>query len=214
MKKLLMLLLLVAGCSPHLGDESVDFGEGAEDQLLLVIQQDGVFRERLGAKVDAFAMAVLEKYFRGKADGRLIIAQTTDKERLIWEGTARDLKDQFKSPKELRAFILSKAAPKVRLYESLRRSIQYFLTDDMIKSGRARVAVILISDMVDEESDEKEEGYLNHQLSELAWRKGNIALYFCSDDQILRWHHRLVFYGLKPHVTGDQVLKPKLPNFD
>lgn len=227
--------LQLVGCSPRrdiTGDPrravkptgNAVLGEREEENIvLLAVDASPSFQKRIADGGSQFAMRVVEKFFRDRAGSqdKLVIARLSgDGERaLAWEGTALQLRMQHPTPSSFRDFLMGKADSKeAQIHKGLRHAVQYILSDPRIANGRAKVAVIVLSSMIDHteaDLDNREAGYLRHELNQIGWRGGAVGFYGVDQSRLLYWRRELADLGVKNfRVESEIVGDPPIPSFD
>ena len=226
-----LLMLSVAGCSPRRDAQSgvpaqtqtASLGKTDDETVVLIaLDLSGSFRDRIAGRGEGyeFATRVIDRYFRGRigTQDKLVIAQISGTDRsLLWEGTPLMLQRQFPTADAFRDYLLSKADPNgSHVFKGLSHAIRYVLSDSRVESGKAKTAVFVLSDMLDNGPDsESEEKYLNHEMAELGWRGALIGMYWVDQDQTLIWRQKLRQFGVKNcRVESEIVGQPPLPSFD
>jgi hypothetical protein len=225
----LLLLFALAGCSPRrdvtenrpAARQAALLGEAEEEHIVLVaIDLGPTFRPRVVDGGAQFVMRVIEKYFRSHAGSsdKLVLAQLSgDGDRsLLWEGTPLALRKQFPTPDAFRDFLVGKAdkSPS-QVYKGLRHATQYVLSNPRVQESSAKVAVFVVSDMLDparNDKDDRELGYLSHLLNQIGWRNGAIAFYYVDQSEVLPWRQRLQWLGVRNYrVESEIVGSPPIP---
>ena len=210
MKKLILAALLILGCSPRRDHaENHTLGPAEEEYVILIaLGKDGG---------EEFASSVIDRYFRDRAgtQDKLIISRLSGGESLVWEGTPLALRKQFPSNEDFKKFLAGKASEDTKIYAGLHHALEYVLSDPRVASGKAKVGVFVMSKLIDSGSEERDKGYMNHDLSELGWRNGVIGLYYADQSQVLRWRQKLQFLNVKNYrVESEIVGEPPLPSFE
>lgn len=238
MKRLTLCLfvtLQLVGCSPRhdtAGDPrravnrtgNAVLGEREEENIvLLAVDASPSFQKRIADGSSQFAMRVVEKFFRDRAGSqdKLVIARLSgDGERaLVWEGTPLQLRKQHPTPESFREFLMGKADSKeAQIHKGLRHAIQYVLSDPRIANAQAKVAVIVLSSMIDgteADLDNREAGYLRHELNQIGWRGGAVGFYGVDQSRLLYWRRELADLGVKNFRVESEILgDPPIPSFD
>lgn len=226
-----LFLLAVAGCSPRRDmaenrptRQTALLGEADEENIALVaIDLGPTFRKRVEDGGAQFVMKVIEKYFRAHAGSsdKLVLAQLSgDGNRsLLWEGTPFELRRQFTTPDAFKDFLVGKADPSPsQVYKGLRHATQYVLSNPRVQEGKAKVALFVISDMLDPsrgDKDDRELGYLNHQLNQIGWRNGCVGMYYIDQSECIPWRQRLQWLGVRNYrVESEIVGSPPIPGAD
>lgn len=222
----LCLTLALAGCSPRrelaATAHPVSLSKAEDGQIMLIaLDLSPSFRDRIAGNGEGylFATRVVDRYFRDRigTQDKLVIAQLSGTERsLLWEGTPLTLRKKFPTADSFRDFLLKKADPNgSQVTKGLRHALQYVLSDPQVASGKAKASVFVLSDMIDSAKDEREEGYLNHELSQLGWHGAALGIYYADQQEVVRWRHRLRFLGVKNFcVVGDIMGEPAVPEFE
>jgi len=223
MRKLLILAVLLTGCSPR-AEKSATANVGmTEDEFMLVIGIDmsGSFSHRMadGGDGHRFMMTLIDNYFRsriGSQDKILILQLSANDDVLLYEGTPMDLRRKFPTPREFAAFLNKHAdANGSLLQRGLNRALKYVLSDYRVKSGHSKVGMFVLSDMEDTENDAGVLEELTDRLAKLKDAGGILGMYYLSIDECEAWRRKMGEIGFANSRVESTIMdKPVLPNFD
>ena len=210
-----LLLIVVVGCSPRQStQEAASLGQTeGEHVMLIAVDPSPDFQKQIG---DEFMARVIDRYFHDRvgSQDKLVIARLSGKDQIVWEGTPLALRKQFPTAEDFHGFLVSKADPSPRVHEGLRHAMQYVLADPSVATGKAKVAVLVLSSMIDQGSGTLEEGYMNHELCELGWRNGAVGFYYVAQDQILPLRLKLQTFGVRNFRVEGATGQQPLPTFE
>lgn len=219
-----LLLPLLFGCARR--DESTKSWSRGESEyvLTIVIDLSGSFETLMAedGKAYDFTLAVIDRYFRerlGMPD-KLIIAQISASERaLLWEGAPMELRREFATADDFRAFLQKNADPRGSLvYDAIANSLEYVLMEPSVRDGRAKAAFLVLSDMLDSFGDRAEQTSMKRManaMREFGNRGGLIGLYFVDQRLVQFWRQYLHDVGIREfQVESEIVGNPTLPNFE
>jgi hypothetical protein len=224
MKWLPLLLTITAlGCEKRQAPNSTTFEERETEYVLAVaIDLSGSFAEQMAdqGKAHEFLLQVLDRYFRDRigSDDRVFLAQISGSGRaLLWDGTPRELRRDFPTPKHFRDFLRTKAqSDGSRVHEALAETIEYVMADRAVASGRAKPALFVLSDMLD--NGRKTPQLKQRVLTDLAayGRLGGIAgFYFVDERRLKAWRQILDGAGVREAIVESSIVsRPTLPRFE
>lgn len=200
----------------------------AEYVALITLDLSPSFRDKIIGDGAAwkFATRVADTYFRdriGSAD-KLVIASLSGTSRsIIWEGQPLELRKKFTAD-SFREYLVSKADTETgndhaKVYDGLRHALNYVMEDPRVSEGNSRIAVFVLSSMIDADPVGREAetrlGYLNHELAKVGWRGGAVGLYFVDQELVREWQFRMTQLGIKrSRVEGWNRDNPPLPTFE
>lgn len=231
----LSLSLVLGGCTPIESDVASPAGGGVQtislgttddnEELcvLLVLDLSGSFLQRFAGDGVAyeFTKRIIDRYFRASmgTEDQLILAQISGTERsLLWKGTPLALQREFRSPEAFRDFLLASADPNgSRVYEGIRHALDYILDEPRVASGRAKVAVFVLSDMLQSPGPGGERALrdLEAALAKVGTLNGAVAIYFADQGETIPWRQRLRAAGVKNfRVESSISSQPPLPDFE
>lgn len=218
-----LLSAVLMGCEPRRVTEPTTFGDrDKEFYLTVLVDLSGSFAGLMAeqGKAYEFTLALIDRYFRERigTPDTLVIAQISGNKRaLLWEGRPLDLRKEFHSGAEFREFLLQKADPQTSLvHDGIANAIEYTLADPSVQSGKAKTALFVLSDMLEngphmEESIER----LRGALAAYGKRGGVVGLYYVNSDLVSCWRSELAAAGLRDYqVSSEIVRKPPLPTFE
>jgi hypothetical protein len=222
MKRLALILpLLLVGCQKVEETETVFQEEDGEYVLTIVLDLSSSFKELMAedGKAWQFVCEIIDRYFRDRIghNDKLILAQLSASDRaLVWKGSPLELRQEFSSADEFHAWISKKADPNgSRLYEGIVQAVEYTMSDPVIKDGKGKSAVFVVSDMVDSGGDVGRE----RAVSALAkvGKTGGVGLYYVDVQRCGIWEKLLLDAGIPAEnlsVQADIVGHPSLPRFE
>jgi hypothetical protein len=210
--------LLFVGCQQRIEQESAFEPEEAEYVLTIVLDLSSSFRELLDDKAWTFLCQIIDRYFEDRIgyNDKLILAQLSASDRvLLWKGTTLELRQEFKSGAEFRAWIDAKADPNGSdLYEGIVQVVDYTLSDPAGAKGKS--AVLVLSDMIDSKGADGRERAVE-ALAKVGKGGGSVGLYYVDVKQCALWKKLLRDAGVpdaKTIVEADIVGHPTLPRFE
>lgn len=225
---LLLVAAMIAVVTPGCGKrrehtEPQVFGDKEREYVLtIVLDMSGSFTNLMAydGKAYQFAVAVVDRYFRDRIGSQdiLIIAQVSGTDRsLLWEGRPSELRKEFPSPEKFRDFLLENADSSASLiHEGMVQSIRYMMNDDCVKTGKAKSAMFVLSDMLDTQDkggDVNPE--LAQALADFGGCGGMMAVYYCDSRLVPVWQQRLSDAGINHYRVESEIVRtPVLPSFD
>ena len=219
----LACLLILVGCSrrPE-GVEPVLIEDDSEFVLTILLDLSGSFESLMAddGKAYEFALQVLDRYFRDQlgTNSKIIIAQISNTDRsLLWQGTPRELRQQFPTAKAFRDFLRGKYDPNgSRVYDAVAQTVNYVLNDPNVSSGKSKSAMFVLSDMLDSTSDSEQSKQRALQaLADYGQRGGTLGLYYVDQLLVEEWRQHARDAGIRQCcVQADIVGRPQLPNFE
>jgi hypothetical protein len=217
-------LVLFLGCQQRIKDETTFERDDGEYVMTIVLDMSSSFSELMAedGKGWAFVCQIIDKYFRERIGhhDKLILAQLSASDRaLVWKGTPLELRNEFHSAAEFRAWIEKKADPTgSRLYGGIIQAVEYTLADPVIASGKGKSAVFVLSDMIDNRgSDSTARDRAVSALAKIGKAGGSVGLYYVDVERCALWEQLLRDAGVPADnmvVEADIVGHPMLPNFE
>lgn len=212
---------LMVGCAKR--DPTVKTGHFEEDDaefvLLVVLDLSGSFQHLMaedGVAYD-FTLHAIDTYFRGNAgsNNQLILAQISGTGKsLLWQGTPRNLRQQFPTPKAFRDFLVSRADPAGSLvHDGVAHALRYVTGHRSVAGGKAKSVALILSDMHDTGPDtEQSEQKLMDAFVEYMKHGGGIGLYYVSQDRYFDWQDNFNRSGHSLSVVEMDINgRPRLP---
>ncbi|SRR5712691_5390485 len=213
------------GCEKRRERQEAILGEDdSRFVLAIVLDMSGSFAQLMAeeGKGYEFAMLVIDRYFRDRIGTRdkIVFAQISGADRkLLWEGTATALRQEFPSANAFRQFLMTKADPSRSLvYDGITQSVDYVLSDPGISSGKAKSALFVLSDMLDtgtgpnaDESKQK----AKDALASYGRHGGIVGLYYVDLNLVREWRQILQDAGIQHYSVQSEIVgKPNLPSFE
>ncbi|QDT43497.1 hypothetical protein Pan241w_35980 [Gimesia alba] len=223
MRYLMSLLIVVGVCGCEKRHESPQtfVSDDSEYKVAILLDLSGSFEHMMcdDGKAHQFAMRVLDHYFRERLgnNDKLIIAQISGTERsLLWEGTPLQLRREFPSAKAFGEFLRSKSDPRGSLvHDSIAHTVEYVASDPAVASGRAKSAVFVLSDMLDNGVNQESEQRVIGALTEYAQQNGAVGLYYVDQLLVPQWRKNLQDAGIREICVESEIVgTPRLPNFE
>jgi hypothetical protein len=210
--------LMFVGCQQRAEQQSVFEPDDGEYVLTIVLDMSISFRELMDDKAWTFLCQIIDRYFQERIghNDKLILAQLSASDRaLLWMGTPLELRQEFKSATEFRAWVESKADPNgSNLHDGIVQAVEYTLTD--AASGKGKSAVMILSDMIDSKGADGRERAVS-ALAKVGKSGGGVGLYYVDVQQCALWKKLLHDAGVPDAnviVEADIVGHPNLPRFE
>jgi hypothetical protein len=218
MKRLLIVLpLLFAGCQRRVETETRAFVPRRPNrEIAILIDMSGSFSELMTAdgKAYAFAQKIIDTYFKNHmgSEDRLLIAQISESEPLVWEGTPLDLRRDFASASSFGEFLKSKSTDGSPIHAAMASTLEYLMS---ITDPSTKTAFFVLSDMDDTDPKTPEmRTRLHGDLSKFGQRGGVVGLYYVTTNYEA-WKRELENAGIKEFVVESQIVShPDLPNLE
>lgn len=219
----LIEMVTICGCGERRDADRPSVFREQDNQYVAVIVIDlsGSFSDKMAndGKAYQFAVQVLDHYFRRRdaLSDRIILAQISGTERsLMWEGSPLELRRDFPSAESFRDFLLKQADGSGSLVnDGLANVMEYVTSHPQHGNGRAKSAVLVLSDMDDTGGNSNAEQRLMRSLSTYGQQNGSVGIYFCNQLGVGKWKERLGQSGIRNYVVESEIVgKPKLPSFD
>ena len=216
-----MLLVCALGCDKRDSAGRSPFEQGTCDYIVLIaIDLSGSFGELIAddGKAYDFALRVLDRYFHDRVGGndQIIITQLSGSNPLLWQGTPRQLRQDFRTPDAFRDHLLARADPTgSRINDGLAESLDYVLGTHSVAHGNAKTIALVLSDMLDNQPDNAaSEQRLLDALTRYA-RRGAIGFYFCDQYRLADIRKKTRDAGFEwCIIEGGFHGEPPLPSFD
>lgn len=201
----LSVLCLLVGCErTRHREEAAAFHEDHEYVCVVAIDLSGSFQHQMADNGHAysFLMSVLKRYFddHSGTHDKIILAQLSGTNRsLLWEGTPRELRQEFPTATKFREFLLKNAHPNGSvIHEGVRHALEYVASDVHVVNGKARSAFFVLSDMLDNAPDtEASRDKLLQALATYAKQGHIVGFYFVDQLEVAPWRQRLRDAGLR-----------------
>ena len=218
----LIVLLCAIGCAKRRQREQAVFARPDNEHVLaIVVDLSGSFAGLMAedGKAYEFVLDVIDHYFRNRIgrDDKLIIAQISASDPLLWEGRPLDLRREFRSAADFRDFLLAEADPRASyVYDGMHATLEYLMSDPAVHAGRTQSALLVLSDLVDTGPDPGDRARrLLHSLTDYGACGGIVGLYYVATPRQAKWRKALRDAGLREYrVESEIVGKPQLPNFE
>lgn len=218
----LMLLLLFTGCERRSPATTSALQQETSDYVLLVaVDLSGSFLDFLTAdgRAHEFLLQTIDQYHRAGIGGdfQIIITQLSGNRRpLLWQGTPRQLRQDFVDPDAFRQFLQSHADPDAsRLNDGIAESLDYALHTYSVAKGKAKAVALILSDMNETfDPGPESDARLVDALTRFAHR-GEVGFYYCDQQRMavvrdMMQQADISMYHLECDIHG----RPPLPSFD
>lgn len=218
---IIVLFISLSGCEKRREASRALVHDDSKFVMTILVDLSGSFEQMMaeGGKAYQFTLAVLDKYFRDRigSDDKLIIAQISMNDRaLLWQGTPLQLRQEFPSPQAFTTFLRERADPNGSLvHDGIAHTLEYVNSEPNVATGKARAAVFVLSDMLDNgtKADAKDRA-----LKALATfgKNGNVVgLYYVDQMLVAPWRQDLRQAGVKEFCVESEIVgKPQLPNLE
>ena len=190
---------------------------------VMAINMSTDFRRSMERDDAAFkhVLAVVDTFNRHTvgSEARLVMTQVSGVgNTLLWEGTPRQLRQQFATAKDFRRFVLDKKAGKPEAIKGLVTTTKYLLNHEALDNPDCKPALFIISDAQDQREYAetfKDCAELAKNFTKISSRKGVCGWYFV-DDANLDWAKEIVQRsGFSDYrVEADIVRRPSVPRFN
>jgi hypothetical protein len=190
--------------------------------VAVLLDMSGSFQHMMAVdgKAHQFLMQVLDRYFRDRmgSEDKIVISHISDGDRaLLWQGTPTQLRRDFSSAASFRKFLQEKAeGGGSQVHNAIVQTADYVASDPSIVKGKAKSALLILSDMVDSGSDSKEtRKKAVASLAEYGKTGGAIGMYYLDQNLTKAWREELKGAGIKNYcIEADFVGQPNLPTFE
>jgi hypothetical protein len=147
------------------------------------------------------------------SDDRIVLSRLSG---VFWSGSARDLRDRFRTPQQFRDFVIQGDEPGGSpVYRAVSETLAYVLDQPGVKAGKTKAGVLVFSDFDDNASGPGAKEHLLRLLPEFRAHGGRIALYWVSRPHVAEWRSHLLKAGFaNPVVISDIEASAPLPSFD
>lgn len=221
----ILFVLLLAGCTPRAPvarDQAVVLHEPRGCVITILLDMSGSFEEKMidQGKAYEFCLATIDAYFRDRIGEKdeLIIAQISGADRaLLWQGTPMQLRMDFASPTDLSTFLRSKAnSGQSNVFDNMAKSIEYLSSDPDVVSGKAKSAVLVLSDMLDNDPNQyAARERLKRALAEYGKRDGIVGCYFVDQTVVPSCRTFIADTGIRNFIVQAEIVgNPQLPVID
>lgn len=153
------------------------------------------------------------------SEARLVVTQISGVgDTLLWEGTPRQLRQQFATAKDFRRFVLGNQAGKPESIKGLVKTTKYLLNHEAMDNPDCKPALFIISDAQDQREYAetfKDCAELAKNFTKISQLKGVCGWYFV-DHTNLDWAKEIVERsGFRDfRVEADIVRRPSVPSFN
>lgn len=227
MKKLVLLVMLVfAGCPqayvPPAGP--VPILKTAKRQCMLIIGMDtsGSFMEEMfgsDGRGYEFTLQAIDRLFRQRfgEDDRVLLAQLSTGESLLWEGSPLSMKKRFKSASSMKDFVLQNSGQGgSNLFAGIAETLSYVSGLPGVAEGQTQTCVLVLSDMEDNSpTQEEDRKRMVEELRAFKGLPGGIGFYFVSTSRMEDTRNCLMDAGLDPSLIECGIVEnPPLPSFE
>ncbi len=217
-----LFVLVALGCTKRIPTEPTVFAQADDEyQLTIMVDLSGSFADKMADEGHAyrFALRVIDEYFRNRIgfNDKLIIAQISATEPLLWEGKPLDLRREFPSASDFRDFLLRNSDPNASfVYDGMHTTLEYIMMDPGVKGGRTKSALLVLSDLIDNgPQPAKRARLLTRSLADYGACGGTVGLYYVDTSRVANWIKALREAGIREfEVESEIVGKPTLPNFE
>lgn len=224
---LILALLAGAGCTqrrPAGEYQPFDAGKTVDAHLTVVLDLSGSFHAQLSrdGKVMTHLMRVIGTFFDASAgterNDRLLIAFiAADRQAIFFEGTPRQFQQTYASPDDLRRALFARADPSgSRVFETIADAVEHALTGDGVVPGKTRLSMLVLSDLVDNQSNSQTANRFQRSLQSYAKAGGAVGIHWLPQDAVGPWRDFLAkagFTARQMRVTAGFHPEAPLPNF-
>jgi hypothetical protein len=171
-------------------------------------------------KAYEFLLTVVDRMYRdrlGESDQLIVGQLSAERKAPLWQGTPQQFRQEFRSAAAFKEFLMSKSNPNGSpVYDAIAQCVEYVVSDPRVKSKEARAAVLVLSDLIDNDPDTmKARKRMVAALRELGQCNGTLGLYFVETNLVHIWEKGIRECGIKHFVvSADIVGKPQIPDFD
>jgi hypothetical protein len=223
---LIVGLIAVCGCtprSPSALEEGFVLHQPRGYVLTVLLDLSGSFSDRMvdDGKAWEFLLTVIDEYFKNRVgeNDEIIVAQISGNRgrALLWKGTPSQLRSDFSSPEAFGEFIRSKADPnQSNVYDNIAQSVEYLSSDQDVSSGKAKSAVLILSDLLDNDPNRDATWQrLQKSLAHYGSQGGVVGCYFVDQQLVPEWNDLLARTGIRTFVVEPDIAgNPQLPGID
>lgn len=212
------------GCERQQNEDASPFAEQEYDYILLiVVDMSGSYAELMTAdngRAYQFMLRVVDRFFRNSigSKDKIIIGQISRNSRaVVWDGSPRQLRQEFANPEAFRTFLVKNSDPRgSRVYDSIADGIDHLMGYPGVVTRKTKSAVFIFSDMDDNfPESEKSRAKLQLSLEKYAQASGVMGLYWVDQALVPEWRRNLSLAAFRSFVVeADPVRDPPLPNFE
>lgn len=216
-------VLALAGCPRRQVKERSPLAVTPPTYLLAVdVDLSGSMSDRmLEGRGEAwnFCRAVLDQFHRDQpGDVRILVAQISSGEPLLWEGTPQALRRDFPSASAFKSFLRRHTGSGSDVFGSIAALIRYVRQYPGVAEHKTRTAVLCLTDMLDTGgAPEVGKVRLENELEAYAKLGGAVGLYWVDNSVLADWKSagpRLGFPADRYVVEPIIVSRPTIPSFD
>lgn len=169
-------------------------------------------------KAYQFALAVISRYSNRNSRERMVIFQLSarDKESLCWEGSPKQFRKDFPSPKQFRELLVKSSNKNgSRIHDGITENLERLKRTPGV-TDRTKVMLLVCSDFIDNDSIEPgSEQRLLDALTEFGKRKHSaVGFYFLPQPMDERWTNHLQSRVKHQMVIRTPDANPPLPTFE
>jgi hypothetical protein len=210
------------GCDDHQDTKTPRFPTPTHDLLVaFILDTSGSFLDRMFSdKADAYRyfMDTVDDFSRqrvGCEDSILLTQISAERRTFLWEGSARDLMNDFQDADQLQRFFKDKSCPNgTRLYLGIADALDYIMEERGVKTGETEVVVIVLSDMIDAwEKPEESRARLVSSLRGFSKCHASLAFFWVDQLKFKEAKQLLLDAGIPEAEIKCGFGKPKLPNW-
>lgn len=220
---ILVLTMLLPGCQQRADTDDLPVTAQDHDYVLLIaIDLSGSYAHLVQEQGRAyrFLQRAMARFFQNRAgaNDRIVLAQLSGTvPALLWDGSPETLRAEFPSAERLNQFLVSKSHPGGSLlHRGLADTVEYALKHPGIASGQSKTALLVLSDMDDNDADgpaQKER--LLKALGEYGQKGGVVGIYWCDVPLVAVWRQHLQAARLKSSIVESGITPdPALPLFE
>lgn len=219
-RKALALVLLalpsISGCT--LPEDETFRERQSEYVVTFVFDTSSSFDESVD-RAWRFLEGSLQQLYRDRAgsnDDLVILARISgDMKSPLWIGSPRDLREQFSSAGDLRAFLREHAGDTgaSRVHEAMISSMDRMMRNPNVKNGSAKSLLIVLSDMVATPGGASGADVVR-VIERYAELKGAIGLFFVADGLDRAWDDKLTEIGIRHTVKPFDEVNPVMMSFE
>jgi len=193
--------------------------DDSEFLMMVVVDLSGSFTDLMAEQGKAydFAMQVIDRYFRDRigTKDRLILAQISGTDRtLLWEGEPLALRQEYPTADSFRQFLLQKKDPNgSRVHDGLAHAVEYLCAQPNISNRKAKSAIFVLSDMLDNAPNPKEsERRLVTAFEDYGHLGGVVGMYYVDQLLVTTWSRHLKGAQLREFCLESEIVgNPRLP---
>lgn len=219
----LIVAALAAGCEKRREVQTTTLvPDDSEYICTIMLDLSGSFSNLMAeqGKAYEFAMQVIDRYFRDRiaSNDKIIIAQISGTKRsLLWQGTPTELHRDFPTADDFRKYLLAKADPGGSLvHDGVTHAVQYVLSEPNVANGKAKSAVFILSDMLDNgPSTTESEQRAVTAIADYGRKGGVVGIYYVDQLRVPVWRDHLKQAGIRQFCIESEIVgRPRLPDFE